>query len=264
MHTFAEVRQRLVRQGDPRSPERLWAHYELEVRLAERLRHAPAAERGRLYGEVYDELFATIYDHSQFRRKDDGRALARRFRSIKHYLKPGITFLEVGAGDGKLSQKVSEVVGRAIAVDVTDRVAEGFELVLSSGIDIPVPSGSVDLAYSHDLLEHLHPDDACAHVAEVARVLRPGGKYLCGTPNRLNGPHDISRMLDPVATGFHLKEYSFDEVRELLEHGGFATVTFDLVAAGYRLGRHPAPSLAQVLPKRLRNIALRIHAVASK
>lgn len=263
MHVFEEVRHKLVRAGDPRSPERLWAHYELEVRLAERLRNAPRAERGRLYGELYDELFATIHDHSQFRRRDDGKALARRFRSVRPFLRPGITFVEIGAGDGRLSQRVAREVGRVIAVDVTDRVAEGVELVLSTGTDIPLPARSADLVFSHDLLEHLHPEDAEVHAREVARILRPGGKYLCGTPNRMNGPHDITGMLDPVAMGFHLKEYDFQDVRQLFEGAGFRKVRFDLVAAGYRFGPVPGLSAARWLPGRLRNIALRINAVAS-
>jgi hypothetical protein len=55
--------------------------------------------------------------------------------------------------------------------------------------------------------------------------LKPGGKYLCLTPNRLSGPHDVSRGFDAVATGFHLKEYTFSELASLLEESGFERIT---------------------------------------
>lgn len=40
----------------------------------------------------------------------------------------------------------------------------------------------------------------------------PGGAYYCITPNAVTGPHDISVYFDKVASGFHLKEYSYREL----------------------------------------------------
>ena len=40
-----------------RSDERIALHYAIERELAARLRAAPANERARVYGEVYNELF---------------------------------------------------------------------------------------------------------------------------------------------------------------------------------------------------------------
>jgi hypothetical protein len=54
------------RCNDTRSPERLIAHYELERRLADRLRAASRDERSRLHhAEVYSELFNSLPDHPQ-------------------------------------------------------------------------------------------------------------------------------------------------------------------------------------------------------
>jgi predicted SAM-dependent methyltransferase len=38
-----------------------------------------------------------------------------------------------------------------------------------------VRAESVDLAYSNQLMEHLHPDDASEQLANVYRALKPGG-----------------------------------------------------------------------------------------
>jgi hypothetical protein len=46
-------------------------------------------------------------------------------------------------------------------------------------------------------------------------VLRQNGTYLCVTPSRLNGPHDISKYFDDEATGLHIKEYTNAELQAL-------------------------------------------------
>jgi SAM-dependent methyltransferase len=73
-------------------------------------------------------------------------------------------------------------------------------------------------------MEHLHPDDALEQLENIFRALTPGGVYVCVTPNRLSGPHDISRLFDGVATGFHLKEYSTSELNSLFRRVGFSRV----------------------------------------
>jgi SAM-dependent methyltransferase len=87
-----------------------------------------------------------------------------------------------------------------------------------------VPGGSVDVAYSNQLMEHLHPDDALEQLHNIYKALVPGGIYMCVTPNRLNGPHDISKHFDRVAMGFHLKEYTVTELCHLFQTAGFSKV----------------------------------------
>jgi SAM-dependent methyltransferase len=83
----------------------------------------------------------------------------------------------------------------------------------------------VDVVYSQQLMEHLHPDDALDQLRNIFEALKPGGRYICVTPNRITGPHDISRHFDEVAAGFHLKEYTIGELARLFRHVGFRTTT---------------------------------------
>ena len=57
-------------------------------------------------------------------------------------------------------------------------------------------------------------------VRRDADVDAPGpdgvGVYICITPNRVSGPHDVSRGFDEVATGFHMHEYTGREIRPLV------------------------------------------------
>jgi SAM-dependent methyltransferase len=224
----------VVTGGDTRTHERIRAHYEIERELADRLRSAPASARPSLYAEVYDELFRRVPDHPQLGRRDSDEArdagVIPELRLVRLFLPPGGRFLEIGAGDCSLAAAVAAIAEHVHAVDVSAEVAGGrplpgnVELTLTHGCSLPVSSATIDLAYSNQLLEHLHPDDAAAHAAEVHRVLRPGGRYLCATPNRLTGPHDVSAGFCACARGLHLREYTTAELAALLTAGGFSAV----------------------------------------
>jgi hypothetical protein len=81
-------------------------------------------------------------------------------------------------------------------------------------------------------MEHLHPEDAREQLRNIYRSLAPGGIYVCITPNRMYGPCDISKYFDEIATGFHLREYTAREMRQLLIGAGFADVRFYAPACG--------------------------------
>jgi SAM-dependent methyltransferase len=112
-------------------------------------------------------------------------------------------------------------------------VVPNLEIVITDGVSLPVEPGSVDVAFSDQLMEHLHPDDAVAQLRNVARAIRPGGVYVCITPNRVTGPHDVSRFFDEVATGFHLREYTGREIKALFLEAGFSKVSFYAGGAGH-------------------------------
>jgi len=215
-----------------RTAERVRHHYDVEVELAERLRSAPRDQRAQLYGDVYDELYRRVPDHPQLAEAADPVTRARRveqkLRLVGRFLDHSTRFLEVGCGDGAFVTSVAPMVADAVAVDVSEEiVAAGgrdprVRFVLSDGVSIPVPPSSVDVAFSDQLMEHLHPDDARDQLAAVADAVAPGGWYVLCTPNRLSGPHDVSQYFDDQARGFHLHEYDLAELRSLLTAAGFS------------------------------------------
>lgn len=206
-------------------------HYEVERELADRLRVADRESRKTLYTEVYDELFNRVPNHPMLARKrsaaDQAKQVKQQLKLIYPYLSSSKSFLEIGPGDCSLSFAVSVLVKDVIAVDVsheltnTSNAPANFQLVITDGSDVPVPEASVDIAYSEQLIEHMHPDDAATHLDEVFKALKPGGSYLCSTPNRISGPHDVSKYFDRHATCFHLKEYSCSELMSALKKAGF-------------------------------------------
>jgi SAM-dependent methyltransferase len=137
---------------------------------------------------------------------------------------------------------------------------DNFKLIMSDGSNIPVPKESVNLAFSNQLMEHLHADDALEQLCEIYASLAPGGTYICVTPNRISGPHDISRHFDDVATGLHLREYSVAELTVLFRHAGFSRLCVrpaGMGGKGPNLIVNPKPVIAfekavQALPARIR------------
>lgn len=219
---------------DNRTPERVRYHYEVERELSDRLRGASKEDRAQVYGEVYDELFRRVEDHPQLA-IDHAQRVAQaqsKLRFVARFLTKSSTLMEIGAGDCVFSRLAAPLVERAIGVDVSRVITSemddvsNFDLIISDGTTLPIESASVDVAYSDQLMEHLHPDDAAAQLYEIARVLRPGGKYVCVTPNRVTGPHDVSRFFDDHATGFHLREYTAEDLGGLFLDSGFASVEF--------------------------------------
>jgi SAM-dependent methyltransferase len=210
-------------------------HYEIEKALATRLRNSTRQERKHLYNALYDEMFQRVTVHPQLLEKEspefNARILPRQLRFVEGFLKPNSVFLEVGPGDCSFAFAVAPHVKQVYAAEVSEKITtrpgqpENFQLIISDGCSVPLPRDSVDVAYSNQVMEHLHPDDALDQLRSICIALVRGGVYVCVTPNRLCGPHDVSKYFDEVATGFHLKEYTWTELSELFLDAGFSKVT---------------------------------------
>ncbi|TIX86127.1 class I SAM-dependent methyltransferase [Mesorhizobium sp.] len=204
---------------DVRTPERIFAHYQIEKALAAQLLNSDQDARLSLYAEVYGKLFTSLEDHPQNRNEyRDDRKVNLQTILLRTLVQKGARFGELGAGDCKLSLSMCNHCASVNAIDVTDALLPpgekpaNFQFVKIDGIHLPFADNSLDFMFSDQLMEHLHPDDAVRQLSEVYRVLAPGGAYYCITPSAVTGPHDISVYFDNVACGFHLKEYSYGEL----------------------------------------------------
>jgi SAM-dependent methyltransferase len=239
----------LAMSGEQRSPDRLAAHYILEVELANRLKASTYSERAQVYTAVYESLFANLPDHPQHAARENLRKerLLQQAAFLKPYLKANSVYVELGCGDAALTKLIAPTVRSAIGVDVTpvlvgEAAPPGFSFVRTDGTELAIPSGTVNLVYSNQLLEHLHPDDVDRHLKEILRILAPGGQYICTTPNRLTGPHDISRYFSYEPQGFHLREYTYTLLNETFRAAGFRSTT----PVFFLKGRAYAPPMALV------------------
>jgi SAM-dependent methyltransferase len=103
--------------------------------------------------------------------------------------------LDLGCGDGKSAAVFREAkpdvawVGLDIAESELARKVRDEAVVLYDGVHMPFASGSVPLIYSQQVFEHVrHPEQV---LAEIARVLTPGGLFL-GSTSHLEPYHEYS------------------------------------------------------------------------
>ncbi len=118
--------------------------------------------------------------------------------------------LEIGTGSGYGVEVIAAKATRFISID-KELPATPLQLENVEYYDMEVPpidfeNCSFDSVVSFQVIEHIEED--IDFVREVARVLRPGGKFVVSTPN---APMSLTR------NPWHVREYNADELRNLLE-----------------------------------------------
>jgi cyclopropane fatty-acyl-phospholipid synthase-like methyltransferase len=182
--------------SEKRTFEQIQEHYEIEKELANRLRNSNKEDRRHLYPTLYDELYLRVSHHPRLTLKTNIQAQRRRveeqFRLIIQALKTRkslsldgqTTFLEIGPGDCSLSFEVAKFARSLYAINVSEAATrhseypKNFHLIISDG-SIDVPEHSIHIAYSNQLMEHLHPEDALNQIENVFSALVDEGIYIC-------------------------------------------------------------------------------------
>jgi len=155
-------------------------------------------------------------------------------------LRPGDLVLDVGAGFGRHCFEVARRGGRVVALDYAADEVLGTRATLGGMVDageIPIdryvgvlqgdatrlsfPDNTFDRVITSEVLEHIQ-DDVGA-IAEMVRVLKPGGTFAGTVPTWW--PEKINWMLSdeyhaPKAVGGHVRIYSETELKAKLRAAG--------------------------------------------
>ncbi|SPP99517.1 Phenylalanyl-tRNA synthetase subunit alpha [Candidatus Sulfobium mesophilum] len=209
-----------------RSLEQIRNHYEVERAIADSLKKADREERKAIYATMYDLLLEKVPDHPRLTMRESKELTARANHSkmnlVKRFLNKSAVFVEFAPGDCHFATKVSKRVRHVYGVDISDQRGKkheargNFELIVYDGHHIDLPDETADVVFSDQLIEHLHPEEVVDHFRLAARLLRKGGVYVFRTPHRFSGPHDISGYFSDESEGFHLKEWTYTELGEVL------------------------------------------------
>lgn len=160
---------------------------------------------------------------------------------LDRYAPRDAMILDGGCGTGA-NLELLQRYGAAIGVDISDQAiafcrARGIQRAFNASLnELPFPSNLFDLAISFEVICNIADDQSA--FAEIARVLKPGGRLIVQVPayQWLWGTHD-------VAVG-HQRRYSARELRGKLTRAGMAverlthanTLMFPAIAAD-RLAR---------------------------
>ncbi len=131
--------------------------------------------------------------------------------------------LNLGAGD-------TDYHDRVINLDIQD--ASSID-ILNLGTELPFADDSLDLVISQEALEHI--EEPFHTIAEVHRVLRPGGRFYCQVPFIIGfhpGPSDFWRFSRQALEHlFENEQWKIEELELALGHGsGFYRILVEFLA----------------------------------
>ncbi|MDF2956151.1 MAG: 2-polyprenyl-3-methyl-5-hydroxy-6-metoxy-1 [Candidatus Alkanophagales archaeon MCA70_species_2] len=162
---------------------------------------------------------------------------------IMEHVGRGKKVLDVGCGDGYVSSILvgdNEVFGLDIAESAIEEARRrGIKAVVSNLESIPFPDKSFDVILALDILEHLF--DPIRVLREAGRVLKDDGILLVSVPNAANiysriiflltgelmDAAEISERRTPeFLFSEHIRFFSANKIRKVLQLTGFKTTTF--------------------------------------
>lgn len=219
-----------------------------------------------------------------------------RFCEIAYELRNAQKILDVGAGEGLLLSLLHELGHECCALDFADSAANYPEIYRDKSIhfvvcnvevdDFPFPDCSFDAVVCCQVLEHFTHSPLKA-ISEIRRVLKAGGMVEIDVPNAvcfrnrsriLRGKHityDYAQhylYAQPVlykGQSFypqrHNREFTKDELKLLLEVGGFKNIEVDfLKSRRHRVGLEKIRTIGTVLKDALPSLRKSLIAFAVK
>jgi len=191
-------------------------------------RYVPAT-RWRVFTRLYDPILALTMREKRFREE--------MLRRIEADLPQGGTLVDVGCGTGTfaLALKRRRPDARVVGVDGDEEIlalarakpaAGPIEWRKGLAQDLPVPPRIADVVTTSLVLHHLLPDDKRKALAEMKRILKPGGWLHVadwGAPSDplMSGAFFVAQAID----GFdRTADHRAGRLPAFIEEAGFAAV----------------------------------------
>ncbi|MBQ0862294.1 class I SAM-dependent methyltransferase [Streptomyces sp. A73] len=187
--------------------------------------------------ESYDAIAPTYAQmfHDSLRDRPVERALLSAFAELVRADGDG-EVADLGCGPGYVTAHLHGLGLRAFGVDVSPAMVElareaapGLRFEVGSMAALDIADGALSGVLSRWSIIHTPPQDVPAVLAEIARVLAPGGHLLIGFP-ATDGPHHETQAYDhAVATAYR---WFPDRLAALLHDHGLTEATRTVIQPG--------------------------------
>lgn len=190
-------------------------------------------KRKEMYREVYNTVHS-IYGKAILDPQKGKNPKDEFVQLFKKELK-GKSVLDVGCGVGYLLASISnqlkhqKLVGLDVSIPPLAKQHPEIEFISGDIIEFNL-GHQFDVVVSDQVLEHIAPIDLAMHLKSVRLSLKAGGIFIVRLPNKLFGPHDVTRIIDfsntgkTKAEGTHLNESTYGEIIPILEKNGFNNI----------------------------------------
>jgi ubiquinone/menaquinone biosynthesis C-methylase UbiE len=201
---------------------------------------------------VFFDAHAAADDYNVFSDAANARLIDSFLRLTG--LKAGARVIDLGCGSGIFTYLLSQRGFQAAGLDISPKLLElarrkYARLQFDEGDveALPYEAGSVDGVLLSGLVHHLPDASLCA--AEVARVLRPGGKFVAFDPNRANPFMYLYRdrsspFYSNVGVTANERPVKAPEVAETFRKAGLQVGTDYLSGLSYRYIASPVARVA--------------------
>jgi 2-polyprenyl-3-methyl-5-hydroxy-6-metoxy-1,4-benzoquinol methylase len=186
--------------------------------------------------ETAKEIFADDRMHVDANAASSvSNALFESYEFARGQFGSGDHVLDIACGDGYGCRIMAPQVGRVLGVDINQPLiaanqqnnnVENVAYDVGDCFALSLPDGAMTGATAMELIEHLPVDQVDGFISEVRRVIKPGGSFICSTPQNSHG--------DIPLVPWHVKEYSVAELRAILERH-FSSVKILSSKSGGRL-----------------------------
>ena len=211
------------------SPDALIDVFRIERSFHRRIIAARSRQERR---DLTQDMYAIVHPRLRSGRRTDAATWYDRIALLFRNELNGKSVIDLGCGDGSLLRAIGQTCQpkALMGIDIFPFQAQSdqpYEFLMSDVVSLDTVT-PCDVLISSEVIEHIHREDISSHLRSIYHTLRPGGCLILLTPNRLWGPHDVTRVIDCSysgqirAQGSHLNEMTYCEILPLLRAHGFA------------------------------------------